>query len=247
MGEKHKNKTNDNLLATENVRWVFDRNSKLLVPKRKRRTGFEGKTLWDWLQLLIVPIMLAGGGYLFGAWQHDADQQQALDQQQAAILQTYIDNIQDLLLNHDLLKSKPDDDVATLARARTLTALQGLDRVRKARSLIFLYEAKLIGYVDTYGNAYKPIIRLGYASLREADLRSASLSGADLTDVDLSYADLSWATLADTNLDITRLSHANLFGTYLFGARNLTQQELDQVATCKEAVLPKGLTCHRNQ
>src|SRR2546421_11998745 len=83
-------------------------------------TGFSGKTLWDWLQLLIVPIVLAGGGYLFGTWQHNVDQQQALDQQQSTTLQTYIDNIQDLLLNHNLLKSKPIDDVAILARARTL-------------------------------------------------------------------------------------------------------------------------------
>ncbi len=27
--------------------------------------GLRGKTLWDWLQLLIIPVVLAVGGYLF--------------------------------------------------------------------------------------------------------------------------------------------------------------------------------------
>src|SRR5437763_12226340 len=116
MDENHKDTANNNLATTEDVEWVVSKKSKLLVPKSKNRskdwTGFSRKTLWDWLQLLIVPIVLAGGGYLFGTWQHNVDQQQALDQQQATILQTYIDNIQDLLLNHKLLESNPTGDVA---------------------------------------------------------------------------------------------------------------------------------------
>ena len=53
-----------------------------------------------------------------------------------------------MLLNHNLLKSKQDDAVAILARARTLVALQGLDVERKGHLLTFLYEARLIGFVD---------------------------------------------------------------------------------------------------
>jgi hypothetical protein len=119
--------------------------------QRNKKRGFEGKTLWDWLQLLGVPIFLAFATIGFGfvqfqiadqqhvqdqklaQQQHNADQNNALDQQRATTLQTYIDNIQDLLLNHNLLGSKPTSDVAILARARTLTALQGLDPDRKGR------------------------------------------------------------------------------------------------------------------
>ena len=49
-----------------------------------------GKTFWDWLQLLIIPIVLVGATIGFGLWQahltdlqHQQDQQRALDQQQA--------------------------------------------------------------------------------------------------------------------------------------------------------------------
>src|ERR1700693_5157722 len=96
--------------------------------RRNKKRGFEGKTLWDWLQLLGVPIFLAIATIGFGIvqfyladqqhqhdqvladqqhasdqrianQQHAADQQNALDQQHGTTLQTYIDNIQDLILN----------------------------------------------------------------------------------------------------------------------------------------------------
>jgi hypothetical protein len=199
--------------------------------RRSRRfkwTGFSGKTLWDWLNLLatlLIPIVVVGATIGFGWWQahladvqhqqdqqsatlqHQQDQVSALDQQRAAILQTYIDNIQDLLLNHHLLISKPTDDVAVLARARTLTALQGLDPNRKGSLVQFIYEAQLIGFLDSTGKQHDIII----------DLSGALLSFTDLFDADLSKA------------------------------RNLTQQQLDQVYTCKGTILPQGLTCHQNQ
>jgi hypothetical protein len=46
-------------------------------------TGFRGKTLWDLLQLLIVPLVLVGIGFLFEMQQ--AERQEALEQQQQAL------------------------------------------------------------------------------------------------------------------------------------------------------------------
>src|SRR5205807_8430708 len=105
MDENHQDKTESKLVVTEDVRWRVNRKSKLWVPKHKKRTGFEDKTLWDWLQLLAVlaiPLIIGIATLLFGIQQahladlqHQSDEQSALDQQRAAILQTYIDNIQD--------------------------------------------------------------------------------------------------------------------------------------------------------
>ena len=195
-------------------------------------TGFAGKTFWDWLQLLIIPLVLASATIGFGLWQahladmqHQQDQAIALDQQRATILQTYIDNIQDLLLNHNLLKSSvldpsnPYYDVAILARARTLTALQGLqgDPERKGHLLIFLHEAELIGFDDYKGKTHGiPIIVLSGADLSEADLHGANLSGAFLEGANLSRADLSEAFLKDAVAD--NLSNANLSNADLSNA-----------------------------
>src|SRR5450755_3991005 len=175
-------------------------------------TGFSGKTLWDWLNVLgvfLIPVVVVGATIGFGWWQahladvqhqqdqqsatlqHQRDQASALDQQRAVVLQTYIDNIQDLLLNHHLLVSKPTDDVAVLARARTLTALQGLDSGGKGSLVKFIYEAQLIGFLDSTGKLHGTII----------DLNGADLSGARLFGADLSYTHLNGAILNYANLN----------------------------------------------
>src|ERR687898_477166 len=38
-------------------------------------TGYPWRTLWDWLGLLIVPVVLAIGGYLFNSSQNRATQE----------------------------------------------------------------------------------------------------------------------------------------------------------------------------
>ena len=229
--------------------------------------GFSNKNLWDWLQLAGIPLIVALATIMFGLLQldlagvqHQQDQASALDQQQAAILQTYIDNIQDLLLNHHLQQSSPSDstnpyyEIAILAQARTLTALQGLDQdpERKAHLLMFLYEAKLIGFIGSKDQVHPSIINLSGADLHDADLRGANLITADLSVTNLSGAnfngaDLSGASLLGANLSSADLNGAILRHTNLTKARNLSQQQLDQVLTCRDAPLPKGLTCHHNR
>src|SRR6266481_8147673 len=72
-----------------------------------------GRTLWDWLQLLIVPAVLAVGGYLFtftisrnerkAADRHNQTEREiALDNQRETALQAYIDKMSELLLNKQL-------------------------------------------------------------------------------------------------------------------------------------------------
>jgi hypothetical protein len=77
------------------------------------RTGLKGKTLWDLLQLLIVPLMLVAIGFWFTT-QQEARQQQLEDQRaeleraiedqraQQATLQAYLDQMGTLLLDRDL-------------------------------------------------------------------------------------------------------------------------------------------------
>jgi uncharacterized protein YjbI with pentapeptide repeats len=244
----------------------------------RKRTGFEDKTLWDKLNLfgtLAIPLVVVLATIAFGWWQvhladlqhqsdqkianqqHEADKQSALDQQQAAILQTYIDNIQNLLLHDNLRGSKAEDEVAILARARTLTALQGLDPDRKGRLVQFIYEAQLIGFEDSKNNLYGPIIDLTGANLSgvtfsgsiffSVNLSFADLSGANLSFADLSSADLQGAKLSFADLSGADLQGADLSGANLSFAKHLTQQQLDQVSSCNGAFLLTGLTCHHNQ
>src|SRR5437764_14966017 len=67
------------------------------------------KTLWDWLQLLIIPLMLAIGGFWLNQIQKSRDERAteqrdkterkiAADNQREAALQAYLDRIAELLL-----------------------------------------------------------------------------------------------------------------------------------------------------
>src|SRR3712207_3440748 len=108
-------------------------------------TGFRGKTLWDVLQLLIVPLVLVVIGFLF-TMQQDARQQKIENERaqqareienqraeaerelaeqrgQDEALQAYLDQMNSLLLGKGLRDSDEGSEERTLARARTLTVL----------------------------------------------------------------------------------------------------------------------------
>jgi uncharacterized protein YjbI with pentapeptide repeats len=201
-------------------------------------TGFNGniksgKTLWDWLQLLIIPIMLAIGGFWLNQIQKSREEKTtelrtkierevaekhaqtereiALDNQRAAILQGYIDKMSELLLHEKLRVSQPEDEVRKLARVRTLTVLPRLDGKRKGSVLQFLHESGLIETDEC-------IIDLNGADLRETELCNAELGNASLNKANLCGAILNDTILIGAGLNEANLSRASLVGACLSGA-----------------------------
>jgi hypothetical protein len=102
---------------------------------------FGGKPLWDWLQLLIVPLVLAAIGFWFTASQ-DARQQQIEGQRAEAerelaeqraqdeALQAYLDQMSQLILDWKLGEDEhcfTCHRAAPLAQARTSTVILRLD------------------------------------------------------------------------------------------------------------------------
>jgi uncharacterized protein YjbI with pentapeptide repeats len=184
---------------------------------KESRWGFRDKTVWNWLELLVVPLALAGIGILF-TWQQDVRQQQIEDQRaQDVALQAYLDQMSTLLLEKGLRNSEQDSEVRTLARARTLTVLGRLDPIRKAEVMSFLVEADLVQEVD----GKDPVIDLSRADLSgvilggDAHLSGANLSGARLTDAYLASAYLGGADLSGANLRGVSLRDARLGGADL--------------------------------
>jgi hypothetical protein len=191
-------------------------------------------TLWDWLKLLVVPAVIAGGGLWFNRQQRERELETADRRTQDETLQAYLDQIGQLLLDKErpLRQSKAGDEVRTLARARTLTVLRRLDSDRKGNVVQFLYESGVIGGTEAVLaliGANLSGANLDRANLRGANLRRAILFYADLSGASLSEADLREATLIDAILDETDLSGANLDLAYLDGAnlRNADLREAD--------------------
>jgi len=234
----------------------------IIVGYRFAWTGFNGanktgKTLWDWLQLLIIPIILAIGGFWLNQIQRGREQRTlerrdkiereiALDNQRETALQAYIDKMSELLFEKGLRESQPEDEVRIIARANTLTVLAGLDADRKGKLLVFLYEARLInkdvsGGILNLEGANLTAINLCNANLRRAtlsntNLSQARLSRASLREIDLSYAvlehaDLSYADLSSGYLRSTQLCSANLYEADLLKA-NLRNANLRHANLC---------------
>jgi cell division protein FtsB len=186
------------------------------------RWGFRGKKVWDWLQLLIVPFVLAVIGFYFTSAQEYAHQLELearraaeareLEEQrlQNTALQTYLAGMRELLLDNNLRDSEEDSEVRAVARAQTRATLLQLSPEGKGIALQFLYESALVHK----GN---PIVDLENADLSEANLRLDNLSEADLSYADLSGADLSYADLSEAVLTWANLSGAVLDGANLTG------------------------------
>src|SRR6266496_1232913 len=173
-----------------------------------------GKTLWDWLQLLIVPLLLIIGATWFTARQnhdreladkqHEHDNQLTADNQREVALQTYIDHMSGLLLEKNLRSSKSDDEVRKIATARTLTVLPNFDAQRKRSVIKFLRDAQLIKAKDT-------VIDLMEADLSKADLGRGKIRELNLLETELTFVDLSGANLKNTQLRKSSLMSSVLF------------------------------------
>lgn len=59
------------------------------------------KTLWDWLDLLIVPVVLAIGGYLFTRSENRATHAAAERRAQDEALQAYLDQMSAMLIPNE--------------------------------------------------------------------------------------------------------------------------------------------------
>jgi hypothetical protein len=111
------------------------------------RLGFRGKTLWDWLQLLIVPAILIAVTFAWSATQTRGDNKREDRRSQDATLQAYLDQMSGLMLKEKLLDSTEDDPVRVVARTVTLATLRRLDGERRGAVVRFLHEAGLLASV----------------------------------------------------------------------------------------------------
>lgn len=110
----------------------------------QRKTGFRGKTLWDWLQLCGIPVSLALLAFFLTNAQSLREERHAADAEQENTLRTYFAQMSDLMLDRRLLRSKPGADVRRVARTATLTAVRRLDGPRRGLVVRFLAEARLL-------------------------------------------------------------------------------------------------------
>jgi hypothetical protein len=202
-----------------------------------------GIELMNLLKVVAVPITVGAAVPLLNWLQKKRELEVENQRAQDEALQAYLDQMTQLLTDKDrtLRQAKEDDEVRSLARARTLTVLARLDGSRKWSVLMFLQEAGLISVED--GSA---VSLLQWANLQKADLGEVVLKGADLRETKLQganlyKADLSGANLSEAKLYGTRFYDADLSNAYLKGAEGITGEELElQTKSLEGATMPDG-------
>lgn len=188
------------------------------------------RTFWDWLKLLIVPIVLALGGYMFTRSEARREQHLADQRAQDEALQAYLDKMSELLIDGGLhKKSNPYGPTRVTARTRTLAILRQLDGVRKRIVLLFLRESRLINSKARCWEgrlaAHPRLVGLKGADLKNADLRGARListsgwEAVSLEGADLEGANVEGAHLERADLRKVVLIGANLRGVHLNGTK----------------------------
>jgi pentapeptide repeat protein len=238
-------------------------------PYPKDSTFQRGKTLWDWLQLLIIPAVLAVAGYVINLTisrgEQAATEQRAKSEREAAdklakteqdIAKQRYEQDQQIALDkqrEDLLQAYLDrmSELLLKEQLRSSAVDAEVRNVARVRTITVLtqLDARRIGYV--------------FAFLREAKLMSVtkddnaiSLKNADLQAVDWSQADLRGANLRGANLNgaiffsityvprafsgtIVISIHADLSGANLRGAK-VTDEQLAKAASLEGAIMPDG-------
>src|ERR687890_500234 len=236
------------------------------------RWGFRGMTVRDWLPIvgaLLVPVVIALGIWAI-TWQLEklenqrakAERELAEQRAQDEVLQAYLDQMSQLILDRKLLEveqghllHEPGDPVHTLAQALTSTAILRLDAEHnesvthflitsglsvRTKDSVRLLRGSTLSHAKLSG-AHLPNADLGDADLSGADLSNALLLNANLISADLSGATLIGADLSRSVLDNANLSNAVLDNANLGGADGITNEELEQQASSLEgATMPNG-------
>ena len=218
-------------------------------------SGFQKKSFWDWLQLLIVPLMLAFGAFYLNYASETRDKQIAEEGKQQELLKDYFSKMQTLILAEKTLpksNNKPtgspsldqnqpklSPESQAIARALTLAVLDELDGKRKGKVISYLADSKLIIEGPTLKS--KSEINLEHANLKyivlqdvvmpfvkinNADMTNARLDNVDLSNSDLADSDLSEATLKDVKLTEAKVYRVNFTKTNLTGV-NFSNTDLN--------------------
>jgi uncharacterized protein YjbI with pentapeptide repeats len=187
-----------------------------------------GKTLWDWMELLIIPLSISIGVIIFNYLEKRNELNLEKEKMRGEVLYEYINSMTKMILDESFSGYSSLKQI-TIARIKTLTALRMLDGDRKGILINFLFEAGLIGGVEeeVESNRGISVYKEAIISLRGADLSYAFLTGDyryeipnprmgnqnfeghELWGIDLSGSNLSFAILDKVDLTDSKLVSAN--------------------------------------
>lgn len=177
------------------------------------------KNLWDWLDLVLIPLILGIAGWWLATLGKKVEQNSLQERHQNENINRYLDLMTNLLLKEGLKADPENEIVSAIARTHSIRLLRESDNNRKAVVLQFLNESGLIE-VD-------PIVDLNGGDIRHANLegivlRGVSIKGAyflncnlknsKLNNSDFTGSNFNFADVTDATFENTNLTYANFIG-----------------------------------
>ncbi|WP_158500399.1 pentapeptide repeat-containing protein [Xenococcus sp. PCC 7305] len=216
------------------------------------------KTLWDWLELLIIPVIFSFGGYLVSAAAEKVQEAAVEEQYQQRLFRGYIAQISELLIDKGLTTADEFSEVKVVAQSLTESTLRDLDAQRRNSLMLFL---RSTGLATPLPGSESQSGILSWSNLANIDLSETIMNAIDLHYADLENANLSQAFLGggsnlnnvkfnNTILDKTDFRDASLqeavFAyTNLETAENITEEQLRTAFICNTK-MPDGSESDRD-
>lgn len=175
------------------------------------------KTLFDWLDLLIIPLSLGLLGWLYKEAEKTKTMKTEQERARNETLNSFINVMTDLLQNQNL-SNNPSSQIRAIAKTRINMALSNLDGARKGQVLQFLFESELIKIT--------PKLRLIGANFNDSILDQIVLYDSEIRGVNFKNASIKNANLNGIVFNSSNFEGANLSGSLVvsadFGYTNLT-------------------------
>ncbi len=147
------------------------------------------KTLWDWLELIIVPISLSLIAWFFKKSEIKTEKAISLEKNREGELYSFYDYVQNIHFSTDLNDNRTKEMVSVLASARAKVIIGNLDVKRKASFIKFLYE---VGFINIDG----PIIVFDRPDFSGINLDNNSLFKMTIRGADFSNSSFEFSTLS---------------------------------------------------
>ncbi|CAF1020663.1 unnamed protein product [Adineta steineri] len=183
------------------------------------------------------------------------------DQQQQIILNTYQQDLTNLIFKYNLFKNSTDKRISLIIRTKTFHTLRQLDPIRKVFLRQLLIDSGIqyrinISYTDLsslifpQGSFYNQLkftniqaenLLLKNIYLYQSNFSYSILDNSLFLDSNCSYADFSYTSLQKTDWTNTDVTQIIFNYTNLYGAK-ITQEQLDKVQSLQGAILPNGST-----
>lgn len=208
-------------------------------------TGFDGKSLWDFADLLLVPFSLAFFAIVIERRNRKADRENALDQQIEVEFKNYIDEISTLIFENGLKAIGASEDVRVAAQVKTDIIIPKLDNRRSIIVYQFLMKTGLICSGQWQDLPLIAVLGVNLAGINcyRANLKGAILTKANFENAFLMDCDFSGALLIGAKFDNATIINSNFEHTFLYETsfQNVIQRDVSftQANYNKNTLWPK--------